>query len=223
MEDALPRLQEALTHPSYANEQPRDPPPDNQRLEFLGDAVLDLCVSELLMDRFPMANEGKLSRWRAALVNTDALASWGRKVGIPAALRMGKGARAAGEGEQNSVIADTVEAVLAAVYLKAGIHGAKALSEKIVGDALVKLTTGETEAQDAKSRLQEIVQAAGMPPPMYRLVETEGPQHQPTFVVEVAVDGVVAGRGEGRSKKLAEQAAAEVALSAWKQGARSPC
>src|SRR5262249_19069395 len=109
LEGGLAHLDEALTHPSFANEQRRAPRIDNQRLEFLGDSVLGLCVSELLMDRFPASNEGELSRMRSLLVNSDALATWARSVGLGGFLKLGKGADAAGEREQTNVLADAVE------------------------------------------------------------------------------------------------------------------
>src|SRR5262245_25900226 len=110
LDGSLEHLEEALTHPSFANEQRRLPRVDNQRLEFLGDAVLGLCVTELLMGRFPASNEGELSRMRSLLVNTDALASWARSVRLGVLLRLGKGADAAGERDQTNVLADAVEA-----------------------------------------------------------------------------------------------------------------
>lgn len=208
----LPNLEQALTHPSYSNEKRRGPRVDYQRLEFLGDAVLGLCVSELLMASFPEAKEGQLSLLRSSLVNTEALAAWARSVGLGAALFMGRGADAAGERGQSSVLADAVEALVAAVYLDLGMAEARALTERIVAEALAAQRSGPV--RDSKSELQERVQKTGGPTPRYRVTRSEGPDHSRTFVVEVEVDGAVLAEGHGRSKKLAEQAAAHAAMQA---------
>lgn len=204
----LPRLDEALTHPSFANESRS---PDNQRLEFLGDAVLGLCVSELLAERHPDANEGTLSRMRAALVNADALARWGRTVNLGACLAMGRGARADSDQEQTNVVADAVEALVAAVYSALGLDAARALVRDVVREPLG--TSGDVlSTRDPKSLLQERVQAGGRAPPEYRIVEVTGPPHDPRFSAEVLVNGTVLGRGTGRTKRLAERDAADHAL-----------
>jgi ribonuclease-3 len=207
-EGALPRLAEALTHPSYGNESSA---PDNQRLELLGDSVLGLCVSEALLEDHPTAGEGEITRMRAALVNADALAQWGREVSLGDCLTMGRGARAATEKDQPNVLADAVEAVIAAVYLGRGIEVARLLVRDIMrplqmaGEALASL--------DPKSELQEKVQAEGESAPRYRVVGSSGPPHEPRFEVEVLVGETVVARGEGRSKRLAERAAAQAALA----------
>jgi len=212
IEGDLSHLEEALTHPSYSNEHRRGACADNQRLEFLGDAVLGMCVSEILMDRYPAADEGELSLLRSSLVNTDALATWARELGLGAALRLGRGAGAAGERDQKNVLADAVEAIVAAVYLDRGIAAARELSRTIVSGPLDRLGTAAIPGRDPKSELQERVQAAGRASPRYRVVGTEGPDHRREFLVEVEVDGEVLGTGRGPSKKLAEQAAAHAAL-----------
>lgn len=214
LEGDLPHLEEALTHPSFSNEQRGGRRVDNQRLEFLGDAVLGLCVTELLMERFPGAREGELSMMRSALVNTDALASWARGVELGAALRVGRGAEVAGERDQTNVLADATEALVAALYLDRGFESARALSRKIVASPLSQLASGSMLGRDAKSELQERVQARGAASPRYRLMGTEGPDHDRAFLVAVEVEGKVIGTGRGRSKKLAEQAAARAALVA---------
>ncbi len=205
-------FEEALTHPSYANEH-KDSSRDNQRLEFLGDAVLGLCVSELLMDRFPEAREGELSLMRASLVNTDALAAWARDSELGAALRLGRGADTAGERLQKNVLADAVEAIVGAVYLDLGLEFARKVSCVIVADPLEKLASSPRLGRDAKSELQERVQARGGTSPKYRVVETIGPDHNREFVVRVEVDAEVLGEGRGRSKKQAEQEAAKDAMA----------
>lgn len=211
LDGACPHLDEALTHPSYANEH-RDEGRDNQRLEFLGDAVLGLCVSELLMDRFREAHEGDLSLMRATLVNADALAQWARVADLAGALRLGRGADAAGERQQVNVLADAVEAIVGAVYIDLGLESARSLAAAIVGEPLERMASGPPPGRDPKSELQERVQARGGTSPKYRLIEAIGPDHSREFVVAVDVDGEVLGAGRGRSKKSAEKDAARSAL-----------
>ena len=206
---AVPRFDEALTHTSFANESRAR---DNQRLEFLGDAVLGLCVSELLALAHPDADEGALTRMRAALVNAEALARWARDVNVGEALALGRGARAGNEREQTNVLSDAVEAIVAAVYEARGLEGARALVSDVVR---VPMAQAETlGVRDPKSLLQEKVQAEGLVAPYYRVVHTSGPAHAQVFVVECVVEADVIGRGEGRSKRLAERAAALDALAA---------
>ncbi len=204
----IPRFEEALTHPSYSNETGA---PHNQRLEFLGDAVLGLCVSELLSARFPEADEGSLTRMRSALVNANALARFAKKMDLGPALALGRGARIGGEREGLNVLADAVEALVAAVYEARGLAAARVLSEAIVAEPLAEIGTGG--ARDPKSALQELVQAKGKPAPTYRVVRAEGPAHEPSFLVEVMVEDEVLAEGEGTSKRAAERVAAERALA----------
>lgn len=208
-EGEIPRFDEALTHPSFANESSA---PDNQRLEFLGDAVLGLCVSELLAKTKPEADEGTLTRMRSALVNAEALAQWARAVDIGEALALGKGARAGSEREQTNVLADAVEALVASVYVARGLDGARKLVEQVVGEPMQQVE--RLGSRDPKSLLQEQVQAEGLPAPTYRVRGMRGPQHDPMFEVEVLVGADVVGLGEGRSKRVAERAAALAALEA---------
>jgi ribonuclease-3 len=211
LDRAPARFDEALTHPSWANEHKALGAKDNQRLEFLGDGVLDLCVSEIVLDRMPEADEGALTRAYHALVNTEALASWARLNGVGAALRLGRGAIADGSADRANVLADALEAVVAAVYLDSGLEAARKVSARIVGDAIANI--GELVARDPKSQLQESVQAEGAPPPSYRVLSVEGPDNARTFVIGVEIGGVLVAEGRGRSKKLAEQAAAATALA----------
>jgi ribonuclease-3 len=208
-EGPIPRLAEALTHPSFANESTAL---DNQRLEFLGDAVLGVCVTESLLVDHPEAGEGELTRMRAALVNADALARWGREASLGDCLAMGRGARAATEKDQPNVLADAVEALIAAVYLARGLDGARRLVADVTRQGRVE--GRELANPDPKSALQEIVQAEGERAPRYRVVGSSGPPHEPVFLVEVIVGEAVVAQGEGRSKRLAERAAAEAALRA---------
>jgi ribonuclease-3 len=201
-------LAQALTHSSFANEQ--GDRLDNQRLEFLGDSVLGMCVSVLLCERFPEADEGQLTRMRAQLVNTQALAQWGREHGIATALLLGRGAENGGLRDSTSVVADTVEAVIAAVYLEGGMESARKACEEVVRAQLDTLT--QSGLSDPKTALQEWVQARGQGVPQYVLIDSWGPAHERSFKVQVAVLGEVLGEGTGRSKRGAERDAARLAL-----------
>lgn len=211
--DPVQHLEEALTHSSYANERRRQIE-DNQRLEFLGDAVLSLLVSEELMRRYPKAAEGELSQKRASIVRTEALAAFARTLGLGGALLLGKGATAANERDLDSVLCDALEAILGAVYLDLGLDEVRRMVAPVFERGLARPEAD----RDAKSELQERVQAIGVSSPTYRLVATSGPDHQRTFEVEVLVRGEVAARASGRSKKAAEQEAARVALAGLGEG-----
>jgi len=201
-------LEEALTHPSYANEVRSAR--HYQRLEFLGDAVLGLCATESLFERFPEADEGLLTRLRARLVNADALASWAREHSIGEGLRLGRGADASGLRTNASVLADLVEALIAVAYLEGGTEGGRAACRRILEPALADL---EADAgRDPKSELQERVQKTGASAPTYVVSDSGGSSHDPWFVVDVVISGKKLGQGRGRSKRLAERAAAMAAL-----------
>ncbi len=206
--EALAHLEQALTHPSFANEHRRPGQADYQRLEFLGDSVLGLGVSEALMLRYPDAREGELSVLRASIVSTEALAAFAESVQLGDALLLGRGADAARERDQPSVLADALEAVIAAVYLDLGFAEVGRIIEEIVVLGLAS----PRPTRDPKSELQERVQSRGAPSPKYRIVATAGPDHQREFVVEVDALGEMLGQGRGRSKKSAEQAAARAGL-----------
>ena len=201
----------ALTHKSYCNEHRGEPAVDNERLEFLGDAVVDLLVSHRLMERFPAADEGELSKLRALIVNEDALARIARELRVGELLRMGRGEELTGGRDKSSVLADTLEAVVAAVYLTQGVAGAMALVDRHFAEALDGVAEGRS-GDDYKTRLQELLQSQGRVPPRYRVVAEEGPDHAKKFEVEVSVGGEVFGRATGRNKKEAEQAAARKTL-----------
>ncbi|MBW2524057.1 MAG: ribonuclease III [Deltaproteobacteria bacterium] len=218
----LPRLNQALTHPSFSNERRRGFGEDYQRLEFLGDAALGLCVSELLMAEFEDVDEGELTVMRASLVNTEALAEFAREVDLAEALLLGRGADVAGERHRTNVLADGVEAIVGAVYLAEGLERARELTHIVVARRLEGLIASGGVERDAKSRLQEWAQARGLPPPRYRVVDTQGPAHSKTFVVEVAIHESddrwkVLGAADGRTKKNAERRAARLALSRVEQ------
>lgn len=199
-----PLLTQALTHPSFANENRETS--DNQRLEFLGDAVLGLCITELLYARFPEADEGSLTLLRAQLVNTEWLAEWGRRVGLSDALLLGRGAQVSGLQASTNVVADAVEACVAATFLDSGLDGARRVCLQIVESALDQVA--ENSQQDPKSELQQVVQGLGIGLPLYEVIGTKGPAHERWFDVRVGVAGQWLAQGTGRSKRAAERAAA---------------
>lgn len=208
LDPASPRLTEALTHPSYAHEFRGAI--DNQRLEFLGDAVLDFVASQQLFTQYPEADEGELTRKRAQLVSTEALALFARHHGIGQALRFGRGAGQSSLDDSDNVLADAVEALLAATYLDSGWAAALQAGGRIVEFGLSRIST--PSSADPKSELQKQVQAQGQKAPTYELLRQSGPAHEMLFEVSVRVGGRELGRGTGRSKKIAERAAASAAL-----------
>jgi ribonuclease III len=210
---AIARMEEALTHPSFGNESGAA---DNQRLEFLGDAVLGLCVSEMLVASHPDADEGKLTRMRSALVNAAALAAWARRIDLGPCVALGRGAKLGTEREQTNVLADAAEALVAAVYEARGLDGARTLVRDMVGPLLENAES--LSVLDPKSDLQERMQAKGLSAPTYRIVEVRGAPHEQTFEVEVMMGDRALARGEGRSKRLAERMAASAALAAVGEG-----
>lgn len=182
----------------------------NEVLEFLGDAVLDLAMSDLLMRRFPARSEGDLSRMRAALVNSTVLAEKAAALNLGELLRLGKGEARSGGRTKPSILAGAFEALLGAVYQDSGYEAARRLVEKYFGADLTEKKLGQ---HDFKTRLQEISQMIFRTPPTYRLVEEIGPDHDKQFVTEIAVGGTVLGRGAGKTKKQSEQEAARLALA----------
>jgi ribonuclease-3 len=204
-------LRQALVHSSYINENPDDPYGDNEKLEFLGDAVLGFIIAERLYRECPDSSEGEMTRLRAALVNGRTLAGIARRMGIGEALYMGRGEESSGGRNKKPNLAGALEALIAAVYLDRGITATRKfvlrLFSREIKDVLSKSTI-----RDAKSRLQEIIQSRSQEAPLYRIIGEEGPDHNKTFDVEVIIGGVALGRGTGKSKKQAETAAAQAAL-----------
>ena len=199
-------LNRCLTHVSYGRGKADD---HNETLEFLGDAVLDLAVSHLLMRRFPDKSEGDLSKMRASLVNAAALAEKASELRLGELLRMGKGEERSGGRKKKSILAGVFEALLGAIYWDGGYGPARRVVERYFAPGIEETKLGQ---QDYKTRLQEISQMLFHEPPVYKLVAETGPDHEKRFVTEIAVGGRVLGRGEGRSKKQAEQEAAGKAL-----------
>jgi ribonuclease-3 len=204
----------AVTHKSYVNEhRDEDGLQDNERLEFLGDAVIDLAVSHRLMERFPTAREGDLSKMRAAVVDEQGLAGMARALDLGALLRLGRGEELTGGRQKASLLADAMEAVVAAVFVEGGLAPVLALVDRFLGEAFARAASGTLD-RDYKTQLQELAQSRLRATPRYRVVAEHGPDHSKTFDVETDVRGEVVGRGSGRSKKDAEQAAAKLALDA---------
>jgi len=201
----------AITHKSFVNERRGEALLDNERLEFLGDAVIDLAVSHRLMERFPEAREGDLSKIRASLVDEAALARMARALDLGPLLRLGRGEELTGGREKASLLADALEAVVAAVYLGGGLTPVLGLLDGFLREAFERAAAGTLD-RDYKTQMQELAQGRARATPRYRVVAERGPDHEKTFEVEVEVRGEVLGRGVGRSKKDAEQGAARSGL-----------
>ena len=204
-------LERALTHRSVqvrgSNKN------DYERLEFLGDAVLDLAVAQLLLDAHPDAREGDLSKMRAALVNTASLADIAKRIDLGPYIRLSRGELANGGAERPSILADVFEALMGAVYREAGFPAALGCISALFGE-LVKTVT----PRDPKTELQEALHVTGSSGPEYLLECVEGPEHAPVFVSIVKVDGQIVGRGRGATKKASQQVAASEALARLKPG-----
>lgn len=198
----------ALTHRSYASENDVDG--TNERLEFLGDAILNLCVTDLLYAQFPDYLEGDLAKLRASLVSEPALAEVAGELQLGEAVLLGRGERLSGGGSKPSIMADTLEAVVGAVYLDRGIREVRRVVKSLFGSRIAA-AVGKEVPKDAKTRLQELVTRRHGNLPKYRTTG-HGPDHAKRFRAEVFVNDRFYGRGEGRSKKEAEQSAATIAL-----------
>jgi ribonuclease-3 len=201
---------QALTHRSYLH-QGKEEGEDNERLEFLGDSVIELAVSHILLIRFPHITEGGLSKTRAVLVKETTLASLARTVGLGETLLLGRGEEETGGREKDSILAGAIEALAAAVYLDGGYEEAFRVIEKLY-TPLLEGMKGELLDPDFKTRLQEYTQKHLNSTPDYIVTDEEGPDHDKTFEVVISVGGKTYGMGRGRSKKEAEQRAAEEAL-----------
>lgn len=207
-------FQQAFTHTSYAHERKNTGQiPDNERLEYLGDAVLELAVSEFLFHRDLKMSEGELTRRRARIVCEPSLASFAKELNFGDFVRLGKGEELTGGRIRPSLLADVFEAFIGALYLDQGFETARSFLRRVVfpkinDEWLARMT-------DAKSQLQELVQQERVGPLEYRIVDTQGPAHDRYFVAEVCLDHHCLGQGSGRSKKEAEQQAATQALKLW--------
>src|SRR3990167_4457167 len=202
-------LQRAITHRSFGADH-------NERLEFLGDAVLNLAVSSLLYERFAVSDEGDLTRVRAHLVREDSLHRAALVLGLPEVLRLSEGEARGGGAQRPSILADAVEALIGAIFIDAGLPPATQLVRQLFGE-LITSTETDSWSKDAKTELQEWLQARKLPLPSYRIVATRGQAHAQTFDVECAVPALgLAEQGEGRSRCTAEQEAARRMLGRLK-------
>jgi ribonuclease-3 len=213
-------LAEALTHPSLGHEtQQRHF--DNQRLEFLGDAVLQVVISEQLFQSFGNAPEGQLTKLRSRLVSRETLKTYAARLDLGRYLMMGRGEEASGGRERTSTLADAFEALIGAIYLDAGLEAARKFILTQSGDDLARIAAEPVDI-NPKGQLQELLQSISPRSPVYELVSQSGPEHDKMFIVQAVWEGIVLGKGRGRSKKQAETAAAEEAmqLKRWRKSKR---
>jgi len=207
-------LKQAFTHSSYVNEHRRKPYEDNERLEFLGDAVLELTVSQFLFKKYPLMSEGELTKLRAAIVCEPSLVTLANEMSFGQLILLGKGEEMTGGRERPALLADVFEAFIGALYLDKGIETVIQLLDKIV---FPKINEGAfSHVMDFKSQLQELVQRDGIGMIEYRVLHEKGPAHNKEFVSKVSLNGEVLGTGTGKSKKEAEQHAAQMALGLLK-------
>jgi ribonuclease-3 len=208
-------LYEALTHRSFSQTQEHENAQHNERLEFLGDAVLGLVISERLVTIFPTFTEGELSKLKAGLISRVTLARAAGRLQLGQWLRLGRGEEVSSGREKHSLLANALEALIGAVYLDGGLEAARAFIPRVLAAEFSDLRDSPESSVggDWKSRLQEWVHKYEGTSPQYRLVQESGPDHQKVFAITVEICGNVMGRGEGRTKKEAEQHAAEQALA----------
>jgi ribonuclease-3 len=204
-------LARALTHRSYLNEHLDEALEDNERLEFLGDAVLDFLVGAWLYNRFPEMREGDLTRLRSALVCTEQLAEFANQMDFGSAMRLGRGEGQGGGRQRLALLCATFEAVVGALFLDSGFEAVENFVAPLLEPAADRIITNNQD-RDPKSMLQERIQARGFGPPLYRTVATSGPEHLKVFEVEVLVNGEVYGSGSGASKQAAAKEAARAAI-----------
>ncbi|PPB82372.1 RNAse III [Albidovulum inexpectatum] len=205
-------LTRALTHASLSTPSR----PDNQRLEFLGDRVLGLVMAEALLAADRQATEGQLAPRFNALVRKETCAAVAHEIGLGEVLKLGRSEMMSGGRRKEALLADAMEAVIAAVYLDAGFEAARDMVLRLWGDRIGQV---ESDARDAKTTLQEWAQARGMTPPRYQVVNREGPDHEPTFTIQAELQDGRSARAEARSKRAAEQAAAQALLAQVQKGA----
>lgn len=209
---SLDLLERALTHKSFTNENRELRSPNNERLEFLGDAVLGFVVGEMIYRSFPSLQEGALSKIKAHLVSANMLSTKARALGIGRFLKMGAGEARSGGAEKPSLLADAFEAVVAAVYLDGGLAATEAMLGRVFQSEISGIDIGDLSFHDYKTTLQETAQSLGLPLPDYRVVEESGPDHEKAFVVELSWDGEPFARGTGSSKRESQRKAAKEAL-----------
>ncbi len=204
-------LEQALIHSSYQNENPQLAYTSNERLEFLGDAVLGLIIADILYRDHPDFSEGQMTKLRASLVRRETLAGIAKDINLGDYLYLGKGEELSGGRNKQANLASVMEALIAAVFLDSGINGAQKFILRVFKTALKK-TVDTNTVKDFKSELQELVQSIKQQTPTYHVIRTTGPDHGKVFTVEVRLNKTVLGQGSGKSKKAAEAEAARVAL-----------
>lgn len=209
-------LQRALTHRSYINENPSYVLEDNERLEFLGDAILDFVTAEYLYHRFPEIPEGRLTNLRSALVRTEQLAGFAARIELGDHMYLGRGEEESGGRNRPAILCDAFEALIGALYLDQGIDSTQAFIFRFIEPALKEVLSSDAE-KDSKSQLQEVAQSAYQITPTYRTVKEEGPDHAKEFTVEALIGQKCYGIGKGMSKQTAAQAAAGEALKVLKK------
>jgi len=208
-------LIQAFTHSSYVNEHRKKPYEDNERLEFLGDAVLELTVSKFLFEKFPTMSEGQLTKMRAAIVCEPSLVSFANELAFGDVVLLGKGEELTGGRTRPALLADVFEAFIGALYLDKGLEQVFQFLEKVV---FPKINAGAfSHVMDYKSQLQELIQRDGQGIIEYKVLQEKGPAHNRIFISKVSLDGVELGVGSGKSKKEAEQRAAQLALEELKK------
>jgi len=214
-------LEQALAHRSWACDQ-HPSRPDNERLEFLGDAVLGLVVAEKLYRTFDDA-EGRLTQARAAAIRKENLARQARKLELGRWLLLGRGEEITGGRDKDSILADALEAVIGALYLDGGLETVDRFIDTQLGPSLVQrdLDGGVLSPRDPRTTLQELLQGKGASPPTYTLIDSQGPDHQPTWTIEVAHEGQILARGSGSSKQEAARKAASQALNVMEDELRA--
>ncbi len=205
-------LVRALTHSSHSHERTADAAAHNEQLEFLGDAILGFLVSRELVERFPAYSEGQLSKMKAHLVSAAHLLSIAQGLGLGAYLQLGRGEEKSGGRNKRALLVDAMEALIAALYLDAGLEKTQPIVRRMVLEGWLERGIEAFPFVDFKSALQEHLQAARRPQPRYVVVEERGPEHRKTFTVEVRVGRAYTARAEGPTKKTAEQEAARAAL-----------
>ena len=210
-------LTRALTHRSLVNENPQSPDMDNERLEFLGDAVLDFVTGEYLYQRFPEMREGALTSLRSALVKRETLARFAQEINLGDYMLISKGERATGGHQRVALLAGAFEALIGALYLDQGLAGVRAFWHRFTDPYLERVVLDHLD-KDAKSMLQELSQGTLQTKPHYQIVSQEGPDHAKEFVVEVHIGEQVLGVGRGNTKQRAEQEAARQALDKLQPG-----
>lgn len=210
-------FQQALTHKSYVNEAGKKHLQHNEKLEFLGDAVLDLALSEFLMEKFASDDEGNLSKKRASLVNESVLAQIATDLGLQDQILLGKGEVLSQGNRKPRLLASAYEALLGAVFLDSGYETAKKMVRENFARNIEQMNPSEDFQQDYKTRLQELSQAELRTSPAYEVTGEQGPSHSPQFEVSLSLQGKVVSQGMGKSKKLAEQEAARNAIENWSQ------